>query len=88
MTDSTLLFEQPLSNLFKKQLFWITWLPLPVFVGRSSSIPDEGATSVGPSVVSASRRVCAMFSITDPGFMSAKFGFLAAFAFRARFLSA
>jgi len=57
-------------------------------VGRSSSIPDEGATSDGPSVVSASRRVCAMFSITDPGFMSAKFGFLAAFAFRARFLSA
>ena len=57
-------------------------------MGLSSSIPEEGAVSVGPSVVSASLLVCAMFSITDPGLISPIFGFLAAFAFLARFLSA
>lgn len=38
--------------------------------------------------VSAYLRVCAMFSIMLPGFMSPKLGFLLALAFLALFLSA
>lgn len=72
-----------------KHLWILTLLPLPVLVGLSSSNDMPPPDLIGsPRAVSASLRVCITFSMIQPGRISLALGFLAAFAFLARFLNA
>lgn len=71
---------------------FIKELPFILFEGSGSAITEKSCEKWysyrSERILSAHLRVCAMFSIMLPGFMSPKFGFLFALAFLALFLSA